>query len=84
MVIEDKSIEIAGNRLVLFDGDLLHTGSSPTKHKNRILINSNYAKKEYVAPRVELRMASFIKELEDQEKELGKQEKLGTNNALYS
>ena len=34
------------NRLVIFDGDLLHTGCSPTKHKNRILINSNYIKKE--------------------------------------
>jgi len=34
------------NRLVIFEGDLLHTGSSPTKHKNRILINSNYIKKE--------------------------------------
>ena len=33
------------NRLVLFDGDLLHTGCSPTKHKRRILINSNYIKK---------------------------------------
>ena len=35
------------NRLVLFEGNLLHTGCSPTKHKNRILINSNYIKKEY-------------------------------------
>ena len=35
------------NRLVIFDGDLLHTGCSPTKHKNRILINSNYVKEEY-------------------------------------
>jgi hypothetical protein len=35
------------NRLVIFDGDLLHTGCSPTKHKNRIIINSNYIKKEY-------------------------------------
>ena len=34
------------NRLVLFDGDFLHTGCSPIKHKNRILINSNYIKKE--------------------------------------
>ena len=34
------------NRLVIFDGDLLHTGCSPIKHKNRILINSNYIKKE--------------------------------------
>ena len=30
------------NRLVIFDGDILHTGSSPTKHKTRILINSNF------------------------------------------
>ena len=30
------------NRLVIFDGGVLHTGSSPTKHKNRILINSNF------------------------------------------
>ena len=36
------------NRLAIFDGDLLHTGCSPTKHKNRILINSNYIKKEYL------------------------------------
>ena len=35
------------NRLVLFDGDLLHTGCSPTKHRRRMLINSNYIKKEY-------------------------------------
>jgi hypothetical protein len=35
------------NRLVMFDGELLHTGCSPTKHKNRILINSNYIKKEH-------------------------------------
>ena len=34
------------NRLVLFDGHLLHTGCSPTKHKNRILINSNYIKEK--------------------------------------
>jgi hypothetical protein len=31
------------NRLALFDGALLHTGSSPSKHKNRILINSNFS-----------------------------------------
>ena len=34
------------NRLVIFDGNLLHTGCSPTKHKRRILINSNYIKKD--------------------------------------
>ena len=42
------------NRLVLFDGDLLHTGCSPTKHKNRILINSNYIKKEYKEENIRL------------------------------
>ena len=30
------------NRLVLFNGDNLHTGCSPFKNKNRILINSNF------------------------------------------
>ena len=34
------------NRLVIFNGNQLHTGSSPTKHKTRILINSNYITKE--------------------------------------
>ena len=48
------------NRLVIFDGDLLHTGCSPTKHKNRILINSNYAK---TGSEDEMK-CTFIKELE--------------------
>lgn len=30
------------NRLVMFQGDYVHTGSSPHNHKNRILINSNF------------------------------------------
>jgi len=30
------------NRLVIFDGDILHTGCSPIKHKTRILLNSNF------------------------------------------
>jgi len=38
------------NRLVLFDGDTLHTGCSPTKHKSRIIINSNYIKHVDWAP----------------------------------
>jgi len=42
------------NRLVIFDGELLHTGCSPTKHKNRILINSNYIKKE-IAEKVQMK-----------------------------
>ena len=51
------------NRLVIFDGDFLHTGCSPTKHKNRILINSNYIKKEDVKY-VQQLQASAVKELE--------------------
>ena len=53
VISEDKDLKEydrvspKANRLVLFDGDLLHTGCSPTKHKRRILINSNYIKKEY-------------------------------------
>ena len=30
------------NRLLIFDGKYFHTGSSPTKHKTRIIINSNF------------------------------------------
>lgn len=37
-----QSIKPKGNRLVVFDGSIQHTGSSPTSHKNRILINSNF------------------------------------------
>ena len=33
------------NRLVIFDGDISHTGCSPTQHKTRILLNSNFRKK---------------------------------------
>ena len=43
---EKTRVSPKANRLILFDGSLLHTGCSPTKHKNRILINSNYMKKE--------------------------------------
>jgi hypothetical protein len=35
-------VEPIANRLLLFDGFTLHTGSSPLKNKNRVLINSNY------------------------------------------
>ena len=34
------------NRLIIFDGDIIHTGSSPSKNKKRILINSNFLKPE--------------------------------------
>ena len=52
-VVKDKELKEydrvspKANRLVIFDGNLLHTGCSPTKHKIRILINSNYIKKEH-------------------------------------
>jgi hypothetical protein len=48
---EMERVSPKANRLVLFDGSFLHTGCSPTKHKNRILINSNYMKKEDVEKR---------------------------------
>lgn len=37
-----KVIEPKPNRLVVFDGRYIHTGCSPTKHKCRKLLNSNY------------------------------------------
>tara|TARA_B110000858_G_C17554672_1_gene359719 strand:+ start:82 stop:630 length:549 start_codon:yes stop_codon:yes gene_type:complete len=37
-----KKISPKANRLVLFKGEFVHTGSSPSNHNNRILINSNY------------------------------------------
>lgn len=37
-----KRVSPKANRLVFFDGLILHTGSSPKKHKNRIIINSNF------------------------------------------
>ena len=41
---ETKRVSPKANRLVIFDGDIIHTGSSPNKHKNRIIINSNFSK----------------------------------------
>ena len=41
-VFPDQEVEPKANRLVTFSGDIPHTGHSPSKHKNRILINSNY------------------------------------------
>lgn len=36
-----KSVTPTKNRIVVFDGDLYHTGHSPKEHRNRILINAN-------------------------------------------
>ncbi|QPB07924.1 DNA endonuclease V [Synechococcus phage S-H38] len=34
-------VEPKENRLLIFDGELLHTGSSPATHKNRVIINTD-------------------------------------------
>tara|TARA_R100001460_G_scaffold30816_1_gene60810 strand:- start:1618 stop:2193 length:576 start_codon:yes stop_codon:yes gene_type:complete len=39
---EMKRVTPVANSLVIFDGFQLHTGCSPIKNSNRILINSNY------------------------------------------
>ena len=39
-----QEIEPVANRLIAFDGMHIHTGHNPTKHSNRILINTNFAK----------------------------------------
>ena len=44
---ELERVSPKANRLILFEGNILHTGCSPTNHKNRILINSNYMKNEW-------------------------------------
>ena len=36
-----RSIEPKANRLLMFDGKIPHTGHSPSKHKNRVLVNTN-------------------------------------------
>ena len=36
------SIEAKENRIVIFDGTYLHTGHSPSKYKNRIIINTDF------------------------------------------
>jgi hypothetical protein len=35
-----KTVEPKANRLVLFAGHLVHSGHSPSKHKNRVLLNA--------------------------------------------
>tara|TARA_R100000963_G_scaffold25152_1_gene17187 strand:- start:55 stop:576 length:522 start_codon:yes stop_codon:yes gene_type:complete len=41
---KEEKISPKSNRLIIFDGSVLHAGSSPKHHKNRILINSNFEK----------------------------------------
>lgn len=38
-----KKVDPKRNRLVVFDGEYLHTGHSPTKENRRVLINSNFS-----------------------------------------
>lgn len=35
-------VQPKANRVVIFDGNYYHTGHSPSEHKNRIIINSNF------------------------------------------
>lgn len=39
---DEHEVEPKANRLLIFDGKLYHTGHSPKRHKNRILINANF------------------------------------------
>ena len=41
---DDWEVEPKANRLAVYPGDVMHTGHSPSKHKTRIVINSNYKK----------------------------------------
>ena len=43
-VSADWHVEPKANRLAVYPGDVMHTGHSPSKHKNRICINSNFRK----------------------------------------
>jgi hypothetical protein len=38
-----ETISPKPNRLLIFDGSYVHTGSSPSRHKSRKLLNSNYS-----------------------------------------
>ena len=39
-----EKITPKANRLIIFDGSLLHTGSSPKNSKTRVLLNSNFVR----------------------------------------
>ena len=41
---DDWEVEPKANRLAVYPGDVMHTGHSPSKHKTRICINSNFRK----------------------------------------
>ena len=36
-----KSVKPKQNRLLIFDGSYIHTGHSPSKYKNRVILNTN-------------------------------------------
>ncbi|AOO15299.1 DNA endonuclease V [Cyanophage S-RIM12 isolate W1_08_0910] len=39
-----QTVEPKKNRIIFFDGSFYHTGHSPSKRMNRILLNSNFVK----------------------------------------
>ena len=41
-IIGDEKVSPKANRVVIFDGSIIHNGHSPCEHNNRIIINSNY------------------------------------------
>ena len=41
-IIGDTKVKPIANRVVIFDGTIVHNGHSPCEHNNRIIINSNY------------------------------------------
>lgn len=42
-----KTVEPKANRLVVFDGRIIHTGKSPSKNKRRILLNANFTSSKF-------------------------------------
>ena len=39
---DSQVIEPKPNHVIIFDGDIIHTGHSPVNHQTRVILNSNY------------------------------------------
>ncbi len=39
-IIADEEVELKPNRLIIFESKIKHTGHSPSKHKQRVLLNA--------------------------------------------
>ena len=51
--LQIKKVEAKENRLIMFDGDQIHTGTCATDVSHRIVINSNFVTAEKFAERYE-------------------------------